>query len=367
MMRTLIRLCVILLWALGGGLAPALAAVHLMVIEEVYPGTPDDPDAQYVMLRMTAAGQRFTLNTYVRVEDSDGNLLGRFGTFNLHVPIGGALCSYPTCPAVLIGTQAAENRLGFSFDQIVDGQMNGGAPRVPLPLAAGRACFVNTTGTVTYDCVAWENFDCTRSGNCTAPNNQRTGNVSGNGCDLNFDGPTPAQILGLAQDRTQFVCPNKQNSVDYSGSFPRPVANSGANANSDLDGDGLINVLDCDPSDSTSLYFPTAVTGTRVDSGATTRISWIPQAALSGSSTVYDIAKYSLIDLRNSRDYVGAFCLASGVATTFVDDLMPDPTVGDGAIYLPRAKNNCGAATYGDSTETPDPRDFLDSPMGPCP
>ena len=110
MKRSIARYFLFLVFTLGAGVAPALASVHLMVIQEVFPGTPGDPQAQYVMLRMTSSGQRFTFNTYIRLEDADGILLGRFGTMNKTVSNGGTFCFYPACPAILIGKQTADDR-----------------------------------------------------------------------------------------------------------------------------------------------------------------------------------------------------------------------------------------------------------------
>jgi hypothetical protein len=91
------------------------------------------------MLRMTSGGQTFVAGTSLRVEDKDGNLLGTFGSFSANVANGGGACSYPSCPAVIIGTQAAKNLFSFTFDKIVDGQ----AGRVDLPRDGGRVCFVS--------------------------------------------------------------------------------------------------------------------------------------------------------------------------------------------------------------------------------
>ncbi len=354
---------------------PAHASVHFMVIDEIYPGHPGASDAQYVMLRMTGSGQRFTSSTYIRLEDADGNLLGRFGTIKASMSDGGSLgCAYPACPVVLIGTKAAED-LFFStivgtFDQLVDGQTDGGAPPVPLPRQGGRACFVNSIGTTVYDCVAWGTFDCTRSGNCAGQNTARVGDFSGNAGDLNFDTPAQALQTGFALSRTQFLGHGiKNNSLDFELAFPHPVANSGANANIDGDGDGLINILDCDDQDETSLYAPGGTEGLQVTIGvgAETVLSWFPHDSLTGSSTVYDVVSGKLLDLLTLRDYSNADCLAQGVSEASFTDSSPDPLGGDGKHYLVRTRNNCSAGTYGDSDLDPDPRDLLDDRFnGPC-
>ncbi len=237
---------------------------------------------------------------------------------------------------------------------------------MPLPLGGGRICFVNFGGTSVYDCVAWGNFDCRRSGNCTGPNNQRTGDFSGNGCDLTMGARAPSLQPGFALARTQFNCLVKANANDFDLRFPRPVNNLGSNNNVDSDGDGLLDVLDCASADNTSLYFPFPVNGTSLQATPGS-IAWDPQDNLAGSSTVYDIVKERLSDLLVDRDYLLAFCLASGLAGASFIDMTPDPPADDGDIYLVRSKNNCGTGSYGDSTLIPDPRDFLDSPAGdPC-
>src|SRR5882762_7501178 len=115
MNRSVARYFVVLALILGAGLTPALATFHLMVVQEVFPGTPSGPGAQFVMLRMTSSGQNLVLNTFIDVQDAAGNVLGRFGTFDHNVASGGTVgCAYPGCPAIVIGTSAAQTALGFS-------------------------------------------------------------------------------------------------------------------------------------------------------------------------------------------------------------------------------------------------------------
>src|ERR1043166_7733929 len=110
----------------------ALANVHLMTIQEVFVGPPTDGDsrpvpltpdqrAQYIVLRMTRSGQTVTNGSVLRVEDADGNFLGNFGQFTANVTSGGSAgCSYPSCPAIIMGTQPAKNLFTFTFDKIVN-------------------------------------------------------------------------------------------------------------------------------------------------------------------------------------------------------------------------------------------------------
>src|SRR2546425_2421721 len=129
--------------ASGSSLSPALATFHLMAVQEIFPGTKTNPQAQYVMLRMTSSGQEFVNGTFIDVQDANGVVLGRFGTLDHNVANGGTVgCAYPNCPAIVVGTSAAQTLFGFSFDQIVDAQ----AGHVALPPAGGRLCFTGSTG-----------------------------------------------------------------------------------------------------------------------------------------------------------------------------------------------------------------------------
>jgi hypothetical protein len=333
---------------------PAAASVHLMVIQEVFLGPPADESgapltadqrAQYVMLRMTSSGQTFTSGSSIRVEDADGNLLGSFGQFTANVSNSGSIfCSYPNCPAIILGTQAADNLFTFAFNKVVDGQ----AGRVALPREAGRVCFVS--GSTVYDCVAWGTFDCTRSGNCALPNGPRTGDFAGNTCDLNFGAPAaPAGLqFGFALARTTFSCAAKENSTNFSLAYPRPVNNAGNNDNLDADADGLINVLDCEDA-STAFRWPVSDRqNLRVAAGPAATVSF-SQAAASGSGVTYDLIGGTLTNIAGFAD---ASCLLDDDPAGSFEEAN-DPFVGDGFYYLARANSTAacgGTTTYGPGT-----------------
>src|SRR5438445_889719 len=341
MPRVLMRYTVVAALVAGASLSPALATFHLMAIQEVFPGTRANPQAQFVMLRMTGSGQNFlgTNSTFLEVQDASGAPLGRFGSFDHNLSNGGTIgCSYPSCPAVIIGTSAAQTLFGFSFDQIVDAQ----AGHVALPLAGGRLCYGYALGIV--DCVAWGQFT---GSNITS---------TINGCDGNFGSPAAALALDFALTRGTFNCLAAENSTDFSNGFPRPVADSGANSNVDGDGDGLIAVLDCSDSDATSLYFPVEVAGDGVSAGTSTTVSWDSQASVTGTSTRYDVTTGLVSDLLSSNSYAAATCLQSGVNGLLVADPRPDPGIGEVFYYLIRGASGCGKGTLGDSGLVPAPR-----------
>ena len=53
------------------------AAFHLMMVDEVYGGSPASPSAQYVQLRMYFAGQSIVSGTSIAVYNASNAELGR--------------------------------------------------------------------------------------------------------------------------------------------------------------------------------------------------------------------------------------------------------------------------------------------------
>lgn len=329
---------------------PAQAALHLMVIQEVFVGPPSDgnarevpltPDqrAQYVMLRMTSSGQTFVSGSSIRVEDVNGVVLGNFGSFTANVANGGAACAYPTCPAIVIGTTAAKNLFPFTFDKIVDGQ----AGRVALPTAGGRACFVS--GSTVYDCVAWGPFNCLNSGGCTGFNTRRIGDVDGNGCDGNYGAAAPALTYGFSlAHNAAFNCTAKGNATDYALAFPKPVNNAGSNANADADADGLIDVLDCNDTTGTIRWPGTEVQNERVVGKPNSTISWDSQTGTAGTGVTYDVVRGTLANIAGFTDSV---CMTPNTAASSANDATL-PLPGQGLYFQERAGTGAGCVgSYG--------------------
>jgi hypothetical protein len=135
----------------------------------------------------------------------------------------------------------------------------------------------------------------------------------------------------------------------------------------DLDRDGAAAGADCNDEDAAVVAAPAVVSGVLLQPAeGATRLSWNSQDAAAGAGTVYDVASGWLSDLLESRGYGDAGCLAAAVADTPYDDTSADPAAGDGIFRLIRARNTCGAGSYGDSSLLPDPRDALDA-ASPCP
>lgn len=311
---------------------------HLMVIQETFPGTPANADAQYVMLRMTANNQHFVSGDYVEVQDAAGTVLGRFGTIPGDLVSGVPGCVYPNCPAILIGTTAAQTLLGFTFDVVVDAQVG----RVALLLPGGRVCFrTGTLATNIPDCVAYGNF--------TGTNTIAT--PTANGCDANFGTPTTALTPGFALTRKLFNCAARENSTDFENRFPHPVANNLGNANTDSDGDGLINILDCDDvGGGDGLYPPIGVADLGVSGGATANWTWTPEPAPAGTSLVYDLTLMLRTDLTtqptcDNAGAAGFFVTGAGVTGTGAQESL-QPAPGEIYYYAVRSRTICGSAPF---------------------
>lgn len=81
-----------------GGAGPAAASCHLMDVVEVFGGTSGDPNAHYVVLRMTFNGQTFINGTSITVN------AGTFGTFSANIGMGG--CTTAGCEILMATTEA---------------------------------------------------------------------------------------------------------------------------------------------------------------------------------------------------------------------------------------------------------------------
>src|SRR5437870_2532846 len=88
---------------------PAQASFHLMLISEVYGGSVENPDSQYVELVMYSSGQNFVGGHEVQVFGADGTLLDE-ETFADQVP-NGAVQS-----RILIATPEAQAEFDLAAD-----------------------------------------------------------------------------------------------------------------------------------------------------------------------------------------------------------------------------------------------------------
>ena len=206
---------------LAGALGPAGAAFHLMVIDEVYPGNPAAPDAQYVVLEMTARGQNLVAGHPIITFFPDGRPGPVFGTFAANVP--NSLAG----DKLLMATQAAVDLFKISADQVTTGR---------LPFPSGRICFSDQT----IDCVAY--------GAYTAPNGE-------------YGQPAAALQQCLSLRRVAFNELADNNATDFQLLPPAPANNARVGAGPDGDADLFADVVDCAPSNNSLWCRPPEVRG----------------------------------------------------------------------------------------------------------
>jgi len=136
----------------------------------------------------------------------------------------------------------------------------------------------------------------------------------------------------------------------------------------DLDGDLVDAGCDCDDGDAGAFAVPTAVPLIRLSGASPLGLGWDPQAGRAGSGTRYSVISGLLSDLHADGNFDSACTDADGLVDPEAIDTRPDPPLGDGYYFLVRAGNGCGDGTFGDSSLSPDPRDWLDGTLPPsCP
>jgi len=125
---------------------PAWAPFHLLVIEQVFFGTDNLPQAQFVVLRTLTGGQIFVAGRDLNLQNADSSGAGKFGTFTKNY-----IAHAGPDVAMIAGTQEAQDLFCLPMDQIVDGS---------LVFPDGRVCFSefdygDGLGTRPVDCVAY--------------------------------------------------------------------------------------------------------------------------------------------------------------------------------------------------------------------
>jgi hypothetical protein len=102
----------------------ASATFHLMRIREVYPGSAEDPQAEYVELQMFESGQQFVGGHFLRTYGADGTL-AHSDSLAADVPSGASQRT------VLLATPEAELRFGLQADESCRRPGSSMAPAAP--------------------------------------------------------------------------------------------------------------------------------------------------------------------------------------------------------------------------------------------
>lgn len=177
---------------------PAQANFHLMFVTEVFAGTTDDPDLQFIELQMYTPGQNFVNNHAVTVFDSFGG--SDTFTMSSHVPNGSSQDS------ILLGTAGVSNHFGVTPDFVM--------PIPAIEASGGKVCFESS------DCAEWGDILGTpepgaipagqsllrsKKGNGTYESTDDTNNSA---TDFEYGAPAPrnnARVVGNADGKFSFA------------------------------------------------------------------------------------------------------------------------------------------------------------------
>lgn len=184
-----VRVSLVALFSLGAALLPrpALAAFHLMAIDQVIGGVAGDTTAQAVQLRMRLAGQNVLSGTVqLRAWDAAGANPVPLSTFPAPNPTNSAQCA-----AVLLATTNMAARTSPA--------LTGAYTMAPIPpgyLAAGSLTFENTGGGVIWR-VSWGGASYTGSDAVIAGIDPNANDADGH-ANPPFPGPLPSlSVKGL--------------------------------------------------------------------------------------------------------------------------------------------------------------------------
>jgi hypothetical protein len=208
-----------------GWSTPAWAPFHLVVIEEVFFGTAECPNAQYVRLRTLAAGQVLVTNQTVQTQNADGSTAPLFGKFSRNMTNGAAGV------AMLIGTAQAAELFGIAMDQVADGQ---------LVIGDGRVCF-GSFGGQPVDCVAYGAYTGSNGSHgqpAARPQADqsllRVDDTGNNAMDFQSAAPAPVNNLGATGTLGTCAAPPTQT--------PTATAGPTSGCYGDCNGDGEVTI-----------------------------------------------------------------------------------------------------------------------------
>ncbi len=147
---------------------PARATFHVIVVDQMFPGTAQAADAQYVVLRMEADLQTFVHKQQLPVDDAAGNAQAPFAAFcaaatgQCDLPTVSPACADGKCPSfdkgndarVLVATPWAEDLFCVTADLVATGRLAYPDGRVCWSSSCRPFCSV----TAPVDCLAYGNY-----------------------------------------------------------------------------------------------------------------------------------------------------------------------------------------------------------------
>jgi hypothetical protein len=198
------------------------------------------------------------------------------------------------------------------------------------------------------------NSDADERGNACDDDDDNDGLDDSEEFALGTEGTDPDSDDDLLDDfiEVKVLGTNPRSADTDSDSRPDGSDNCPTLANSnqaDFDGDGAGDACDCDPLDATArtiIEVPSlAIAAVAGGAEGSALISWTPPTPLPGTAFGYDLVRGAIADLRASRDFTGAACLADRTAAvSLIDDEVPQ--AGGVFYYLVQIETSCGG-TYG--------------------
>ena len=196
---------------------PARASFHEIRITEIFPGTNDIPEAQFVELQMFSAGQNQVQGQQLIIYDNSGAVIETF-TMARNLPNGTSQSH------ILIASAEAEDMFGVTGDFQMSDEM---APD------GGKICY--GTPSLIVDCASWGGYfgqDAPDGGQTGTPFNASGGGlVKGQSMARRITGGTNGAGLDAGDDTNdsaadfEFATPSPQNNGTAHTS-PSPTASN---------------------------------------------------------------------------------------------------------------------------------------------
>jgi hypothetical protein len=194
-LRRLLGTTLLTIAALAAWAGPASATFHLIQIREVYPGSPANPNSEYVELQMWAPDQHHVAGHVLRSYDAGATLTGS-DAFAADVPRGADQST------LVLATPEAEAEFGFVADAPL-------SPSGRLDPSAGAACWEN------LDCVAWGSF----AGALPSPAGMPAAGMPAGMALRRTIAPGCPTLLELSDD-------HDDSAADFAAVFPGPRPNA---------------------------------------------------------------------------------------------------------------------------------------------
>ncbi len=279
---------------------------------------------------------------------SDAALVPVAADKDAHVDASHPATNFGSASALAVqgGAMPKNTYLGFSLPSLGAAVLGAKLSlRIPTNTVGGGTVSIVADSSWTEAGITWQNAPPLGGTVESVPPSSRDGTIAaGVAVEVNADADgvlsiglaTPATGAGGYHSREAGQPPRLILTVSCAGGGPPGIA--------DEDGDGVKDVCDCEPLDGSTLVAPPEVANLRWIGPAD--LAWDPVAAISGSSTVYDVMSGDLAGVGSLWPASGDLCIADDLGAQQATDTTPLPLPGAGVYFLVRAQNPCGAGRW---------------------